>query len=1028
MKIPELLAPVGSSEHLKTVILAGASSIYLSGKEFGARKYAENFNIAEIREAVKFAHLYNVKVYVTVNTLIKENELSKVSKYLLDLYEIGVDAVLVQDIGLVNIINENIPKLTIHASTQMNIHNKDGIDWAKKHNIKRIVLPRETEMHELKELIKYAHSQNIEIEIFAHGALCYSYSGHCLLSSFQGGRSGNRGTCAQPCRETYELILRNEDENNKSRYNKSMKEKSINPKKEGKYLLSPRDLSLYENLGEIINLDVDSIKIEGRMRSKDYVFTIVNNYRKRLNELKHDKQSKILNQNIKNSEKRSKNKKSKNYNKKKQEDIQLINELKNQEKIKNKVSIEELELVFNREFTSGHLIPKNHQNIINRKKPGHSGLYIGNIYRYNEQTQEIIISLHNDLITIPEKGDGILIELDSENTKKTENKSFDKKSKKDKFNKKSSRRNKKEKETENNSEIYGFDISSKPTIKDPKDKHWRKRDRDKNIKNKLLVIKKVRENKRVPVEIEKGNKVFLTKRNSLNKNIKDLMNDKSKQSFKKSVLELYFRIDENNCPHLKGNLKLDNKQVITTKIKGEKWEEAIKKPVTGETIEKQLSKIGDLPYYIKNIKINLNSKRLFTPISSINELRREFFEKLEEEIINYYKPRSEDLKEAKLNIKNFNNDLDKLKLKSNKKVNEVNNVETDDKYKEGKNIGKENKENLAIYLNNLDALIDLNENNTVKDGTIIFNKVYLEIPNEKQIYETAKEKLNNTNPLKSKKINISYCVNFLKEAINLSVGQDYKLIWKLPDIISDENKESIIQILGILNKMDLSIDIMTSLIGLEDSLNDKFNIKIYGNYPLNVYNTKSIIELNKYESISLSPELYKGNIKKLLDDYNSIRINQDNLPEIELLVHGNIESMISRKEIISKKQLKLIEKTISKNKKNSDNYYEENNNLFIKNRKGEYYPIKSDIIEDNITILNSKELCLIDEILYLKSIGLNNFAIDGRWKSKYYINTVSKTYREALSNESENKVEKYLRTMQKLSKDTTKGNFNTGLK
>ena len=234
MNIPELLAPVGSSEHLKTAILSGASSIYLSGEEFGARKYAENFNLAEIREAVKYAHFYNVKVYVTVNILIKEHEMKKVSEYVLELYKMGVDAVLVQDTGLVKTIHENIPDLPVHASTQMNIHNIEGIDWAYRHGIKRIVLPRETKLNELKELVNHAHSLNMEVEIFTHGALCYSYSGHCLLSSFQGGRSGNRGTCAQPCREPYELNI-----------NKS---KDILPKTEGRYLLSPRDLSLYEHL------------------------------------------------------------------------------------------------------------------------------------------------------------------------------------------------------------------------------------------------------------------------------------------------------------------------------------------------------------------------------------------------------------------------------------------------------------------------------------------------------------------------------------------------------------------------------------------------------------------------------------------------------------------------------------------------------------------------------------------------------------------------------------------------------------
>ena len=1011
MKIPELLAPVGSAEHLKIAILSGASSIYLSGEEFGARKYAENFNIAEIREAVKYAHLYNVKVYVTVNTLIKENELGKVSKYVLQLYEIGVDAVLIQDIGLIKIIKENIPNLTIHASTQMNIHNIEGIKWAKSQGIKRVVLPREIEMNELKELIEYAHSEDIEIEIFAHGALCYSYSGHCLMSSFQGGRSGNRGTCAQPCREAYELIIKDS----------AGREKVIDSKSEGKYILSPRDLSLFENLSELANLNVDSIKIEGRMRSKDYVATVISNYRQRLNELRHDRSSQILNQSIKNAEKRTKNKQIKNYDKKKQEDMERIRELKREQKLKYKQSIEELDLVFNREFTTGHLIPKNKQDIMNNKKPGHSGLYIGDIHRYNEQTQEIMISLHDNLITIPEKGDGLLVEINPNNQNDDMKEDVrDKKTKRDKqknIRKNKGRKgkdrnnkdNKKDNEKDENRRFktYGFDISAKPVIKDPKDKHWRKREKDRDIKQRLLVVKKVRENKRVPVELKKGDKVYLTKRNSLSKNVKDLINDKSKQSYKSSVLELYFRIDENNCPNLKGNVKLDNGKTITVKVKGDKWEEAIKKPVSGEVIKKQIIKIGDLPYYIKDIKINLNSKRLFAPMSEINSLRREFFDKLEEEIVNSYKPSESDLKEAKINIKEFN---DKLSKKSDDKNL---NIEEDDSAK-----------SLAIYINDLDVLeyLSTDKNNFLKDGSAIYDRVYLEIPSDKKFEDIIKDNIENYNPLKSKKINVSYCVNFLKKAILLSKDENYELVWKWPDICHKDTKESLIQILGIINKMDLDIDVMTSLIGMDDELKDKFGVKVYGNYPLNVFNIETVQELDKFECLSISPELYKGNISKLLDDYNKLKSEGIILPKLEFLVQGNIESMISRKDIISKKQLKLIERNKNKDKNNKNSFY-------LKNRKNQYYPIKTNINDDNLVILNSEELSLIDEIKYLKSHALSQFVIDSRWRDINYIKEMGIIYKQVINNDDEDvDIGLYQDVINKYCDNITKGNFTTGLK
>ncbi|WP_297979714.1 U32 family peptidase [uncultured Methanobrevibacter sp.] len=1048
MKLPELLAPVGSAEHLKIAILSGANSIYLSGEKYGARNYAENFSLAEIREAVKYAHLHNVKVYVTVNTLIKEGELGKISEYLLELYKIGVDAVLIQDIGLIRIINENIPMLKIHASTQMNIHNIEGVKWAHEHNIKRIVVPRELELKELEEIIEYAHSLDIEIEIFVHGALCYSYSGHCLLSSLQGGRSGNRGRCAQPCREKYELNIN--------------KNKAIQARTEGRYLLSPRDLSLYENLDEIISLNVDSIKIEGRMRDNNYVATVVNNYRKRLNKLRYDKLSREITRNIKKSSKKAKGKKGKSSDFKKIQEKEHIIELKDKQKSINRNSIEELELVFNREFTTGHLIPKNNQMIMNRKKPGHQGLFIGTIHRYNPQTEEIHILLKDNLIHIPEKGDGIVIESGYSQIKDESDNNFaGKKGKRDKKSKSKSKsksnkrnKNKEEKSQDNIGEIqsYGFDISSKPVIRDSRDKHWRKREKDKDIKGKILVIKKVRENKRINFNLEKGYKVYLSKRNSLSRDLKELTKNNQKRFVKKSKLEIYFRIDKDNYPHIKGNLKLDNGKVITLSHKGnEPWQEAIKKPISNEIIEKQLIKIGDLPYNIEKITVN-NNKSLFTPISKLNELRRDFFNKLEEEIIKTYLPNREDVEIAEKRIGELNKRLDK---------------KIDFKSKDNGNA------DLSIFINDLEILKALGKSKNSK----LFNRAYLEIPSKNGIMEVSERKIN-YNPNNSKELDISYCVNFLKNAIEISQNKDYELVWKLPDIEHKQSKESIVKILGILKKMDLSINIMSSLIGFDDSLKDKFGVKIYGNYPLNVFNMESVMELDNYTSLHISPELYKKNIEKLMMDYKKVSrenlaespkdASVDNegenekiqLPELEILVQGNIELMISRKELISKKQLKLIrnfekkEKKKLKNKKfyndksnefhwkNKKAYNDKSNEFYLKNKKEQYYPIKTSLNEDQIIILNSEELCLYDEIDYLKSIGIKNFSIDARWKSLGYVEEIGKLYRDAIDSNEKNdhkngkdeEISKKLNfnnsieIFEKYCKKRNKSNFEKGLK
>ena len=365
------------------------------------------------------------------------------------------------------------------------------------------------------------------------------------------------------------------------------------------------------------------------------------------------------------------------------------------------------------------------------------------------------------------------------------------------------------------------------------------------------------------------------------------------------------------------------------------------------------------------------------------------------------------MKIAEENINRLNEDLRKrIDLKS--KV-----ESTDNDYK------------LSTYINSLEILKELN-----KDKKSVFDRIYLEIPPNKDFEEISQELIENKS-LQEHELNISYCVNFLKEAIEISKDQDYELIWKLPDIAHKQSKESIIKIMGILKKMNLHIDIMTSIIGLDDSLKDKFDVELYGNYPINAYNIETVLELNNYKTLSISPEIYKKNIKDLMEDYYKEMSKGITLPELELLVHGNIESMITRKELVSKKQLKLISKYNQKQRKLNKNfkeseYYIDSNEYYIKNRRDQYYPIKTNLNEDTIIILNCEELCLLDEIDYLKSIGISNFSIDARWKSLDYINDIGKAYRCIIDGkndmgESEKIIEGYCPAL-------TKANFEKGLK
>lgn len=264
----ELLAPAGSPAHLIAALDAGADAVYLGGKRFSARKFAGNFSDEEMKEAVRMAHGKGASVYVTLNTLIGDMENKALAEYLQFLGTIPIDGLLVQDFGVVSMVRKIAPHIPLHASTQMTVSNLDGVHFLEDHGFQRVVLSRELSLAEIKEI---TDQTNVEIEVFVHGALCVCYSGQCLMSSFIGGRSGNRGSCAQPCRMPYELV---DDAGRPLAQEK------------GKYILSLKDMMGLPRIPDLLAAHVSSLKVEGRMKSAEYVYNTVSAYRKAIDAAK----------------------------------------------------------------------------------------------------------------------------------------------------------------------------------------------------------------------------------------------------------------------------------------------------------------------------------------------------------------------------------------------------------------------------------------------------------------------------------------------------------------------------------------------------------------------------------------------------------------------------------------------------------------------------------------------------------------------------------------------------------------------
>lgn len=341
----ELLAPAGSWEALRAAVNAGADAVYFGGTAFGARQYASNFNREEIEKAVSFAHMHRVRLYVTVNTLVDDGETPELVEYLLFLNNAGIDGIIVQDLGVVSIARKVVPELPLHASTQMTVTNSEGASLAYETGMERVVLARECSLEDIKTICAQSEP---EIEVFIHGALCVCYSGQCLMSSLIGGRSGNRGRCAQPCRLPYALV---DDKG----------EQVLDADKAGQYLLSPRDMNTLDILPELIKAGVASFKIEGRMKRPEYVAVVVDIYRRALDSYK--------------------------------EGCYEVSE-------EDRANIRQ---IFNRDFTTGFLKGNPGKEMMSDRRPNNRGVLVGRVTSINRKTNKASIRIEQEL----HLGDGL---------------------------------------------------------------------------------------------------------------------------------------------------------------------------------------------------------------------------------------------------------------------------------------------------------------------------------------------------------------------------------------------------------------------------------------------------------------------------------------------------------------------------------------------------------------------------------------------------------------------------------------------
>ncbi|MCC0627850.1 MULTISPECIES: DUF3656 domain-containing protein [unclassified Clostridioides] len=813
MKKIELLAPVGSFDSLKAAVQNGANAVYLGGKDFSARASANNFDRNELIEAVKYSHIRGVQVFVTVNTLIKQYEIEDFVEYVKFLYDIDIDALIVQDIGMARLIKKLLPDFELHASTQMVAHSLEDVKYLQSVGFDRVVLARELNVDEIKWICE---NTTVDIEVFVHGALCVCYSGQCLMSSMIGNRSGNRGRCAQPCRQKYELIDINTGEIVKS---------------DGDYLLSPRDLSTIEDLDKIIEAGVLSLKIEGRMKKPEYVATVVSGYREAINGFMD----------------------------------------------KHKISISEeiinnLYTIFNRKFTKGYILGEIGKDIMNSNRPNNQGLYIGKVLDYNRKNKRLRVMLENTL----KKGDGI--------------------------------------------NLGGGTIGR--------------------------IIK----NGEITTIAHKGDLIELdfigeAKRNQL--------------IFKTSDSELIDRVQatfQQDKEFIKTNIsakvsiKLGKKPVLSisdfcgnkSTVEGERIvEKAIKVALNKEKIEAQIQKLGNTPYKLKEIEIDLD-EGVSMPISVLNQMRRDCIELLDEERI-----KIKDRKFKKNRLK-----YQPVRTNKQKELNTVPKIRVKVKNLEQLEAVLKYDVDLIYYedISTLSKALQMLSSTSMDSSTSIDSSI-------------SKESMSSNN------------IDTLNENNSNTGVTNKKLMYSAPRIVRNKEYKQF-EILDNIKGID---NVQVGNWGCMEFFKEKdLNIDFY----LNAFNSESINHFKDEgaSTVCLSQELNLNEIKQTLK-YTDV--------EIEAVIYGYTPMMVTEycpMGVVVRDCKK--DKRVAKCKESS---------YALRDFTDASYRITQDIFCRS-TIYNSKVTCMLDNLYELEEIGIDVFRIDFTVEDSEMVKKVIEAHIEVLSN------------------------------